>query len=257
MIFSGTRGNTHEVVAEVGSRDAESPHGSDDERSSNGEQDNRKQLELGVVEERQLRLLDEGAVVQVVAEDPEREDGDGEGVAAPPRVVEREARQDLVAVFCDRVGRNASTRFNLGAGASNQVWTHLAERQCSRRAGSMGAVASQAQQPPATRNKCRRDTSRPRGGGANIQRGSSRRRSRDSAGSGRCTAEVPSSCTSVSSERRGRRAGNRVHQRRAEMTATAAAEERIFRPYSSSLCLWSVLFTPDYLLLAPERYSTA
>jgi hypothetical protein len=104
-------GSTHKVVAEVGSRYAESPHRSDNERSSNGEQNHGEQLELGVVEEGQLRLLGEGALVEVVAEDSEREDGDGEGVAAPPRVVEREARQDLVAVFCQvRVGRNASTR---------------------------------------------------------------------------------------------------------------------------------------------------
>lgn len=68
-----------------------------------------------------MRLLGEGAVVEVVAEDPEREDGDGEGVAAPARVVEREARQNLVAVFCDRVGRNASTRVNLGASAPEQI----------------------------------------------------------------------------------------------------------------------------------------
>lgn len=138
MTFSGTKRDesTHKIVAEVSARHAESPHRSDDERSSDGKQDDREQLELGVVEERQFRLLGKGALIEVVAEDPKREDGDGEGVAAPPRVVEREARQDLVAVFWFVSGEMRQHGAILARAPRKQVRTHLGGRQCSRRAGS-------------------------------------------------------------------------------------------------------------------------
>lgn len=42
----------------------------------------------------------------MVADDTKAEDGDGEGVAAPVRLAERELCKDLVLVLCEKVEVN-------------------------------------------------------------------------------------------------------------------------------------------------------
>jgi hypothetical protein len=98
-------------------------HRRNDQSSSNGEKNSGEDLELGVVEEGRRRLLSECLVVataenevnqrfvgtekrekdrQVVSQDAQAEDGDGESVASPVRLAEREFGENLVLVLCGK-----------------------------------------------------------------------------------------------------------------------------------------------------------
>ena len=112
-----------EVVAQVGTGDAERPHGSQDEDVTSQEERNGRVFDDGVQEQGRRRLVGEGFVVtgkqrvsvvgrqsvlprlvgqenvQVVSEDTEREDGNGERIAAVASIAAKELGDDLVVVF--------------------------------------------------------------------------------------------------------------------------------------------------------------
>lgn len=67
------------VVAEVGSGDAQSPHTRQYESVSSNEQDVR---DVGLVDWLEKGLVLQGFVIQVIPEDTQREDGEGQEVAA-------------------------------------------------------------------------------------------------------------------------------------------------------------------------------
>lgn len=54
---------THKVIAEVSAGDAEGPHGTDDEHSTAHEGQCRQQLELGIGEDGESRLIGEGDLI--------------------------------------------------------------------------------------------------------------------------------------------------------------------------------------------------
>jgi hypothetical protein len=98
-------------------------HRRNDQSSSDSEKNGGEDLELGVVEESRRRLLSECLMVataeeqevnqhfvekdrnkdeQVVSEDAQAKDGDGESIASPVRLAEREFGEDFILVLCGK-----------------------------------------------------------------------------------------------------------------------------------------------------------
>lgn len=87
------------VIAQVSPRHPQRPHTAHDEHPAGREQAGRGKLDLGERQPRQCRLVCQRGGVEVIAQDAEREDGNGERVAASVRVAERELGQNVVLVL--------------------------------------------------------------------------------------------------------------------------------------------------------------
>jgi len=88
-----------EVVAEVGPRDAEGPHGGQDEDVAAGDEDDGQALREEGLEGWMAGLVPERSLVEGVPDDAEGEDGGSEAIAAVEGVSAGELRQSLVAVL--------------------------------------------------------------------------------------------------------------------------------------------------------------
>ncbi len=87
------------VVAEEGARDAERPRRRHHQDVAAGEQPVREPLDAVLVEGRVRRLLAQRALIQVVADEAQREDGGGQGVAGGLGAAAEELGKDLIVVF--------------------------------------------------------------------------------------------------------------------------------------------------------------
>ncbi|KAL1842236.1 hypothetical protein VTJ49DRAFT_5714 [Mycothermus thermophilus] len=93
-----------EVVAQVGAGDAQLVGGRDDEDVADGQEGIGDVLGQVRLEGWVRGLVAQGALIEVVAEEAEREDGDGEGVACQLAVAPEEAGEELGAVFWEVLG---------------------------------------------------------------------------------------------------------------------------------------------------------
>lgn len=87
------------VVSEVGSGDAKRPHARENKDVSDEEDAGSRILHGVVLEDVEGRLVTQRLLVEVVPDDSEREDGDGEEVAAIARVAAEKLGEDSVVVF--------------------------------------------------------------------------------------------------------------------------------------------------------------
>lgn len=93
-------GGIHEdtkIVTKIGASYTQSPHAGQHQDGADGEQN---AADEGLVHRRVERLLIEGDLVEVVTQDAQREDREGQEVASSVRTTE-EASQDAVVVLCD------------------------------------------------------------------------------------------------------------------------------------------------------------
>lgn len=87
------------VVAEIGARDAQGPHARDDKHISDNEEGGGGVLDGVGGEDVEGGLVAQRLLVKVVASDSDREDDDGQEVAAVPRIAAKELGEDSVVVF--------------------------------------------------------------------------------------------------------------------------------------------------------------
>lgn len=92
-----------EVVAQEGAGDAQRPCRRDDQDISSGDQGVAGVRGDVGLEQRVRRLVAQGALVEQVAHDADREDGRGEGVAGRLGAAAEELGKDLVAILYRRV----------------------------------------------------------------------------------------------------------------------------------------------------------
>lgn len=71
-----------EIIAEIGSGDAEGVHAGDDQDIANEEESAGKVLNGGVEEDIKSRLIAEGLLIEVITNDSDGEDDDCEEVAS-------------------------------------------------------------------------------------------------------------------------------------------------------------------------------
>lgn len=88
------------VVAQEGARDAQAPRRRDDKDVADDEQGVSGSLRVQRLQERVRGLLGQGRLVQPIAEEAQREDGRGEGIAGRVGSAPEQPCQDLVVVFC-------------------------------------------------------------------------------------------------------------------------------------------------------------
>lgn len=88
-----------EVIPQVRPRDPEGPHAREDEDIAAGDEGDGEALRERGLQERVRGLGAQGAFVEGVAQDAEREDGEGEGVAAVERFAAGELGEGFVVVF--------------------------------------------------------------------------------------------------------------------------------------------------------------
>lgn len=88
------------VVAQEGARDAQAPRRRDDKDVAEDEQGVSGSLRVQRLQKRVRWLLRQGRLVQPIAEEAQREDGHGEGIAGRVGSAPKQPGQDLVVVFC-------------------------------------------------------------------------------------------------------------------------------------------------------------